>query len=79
MAKVADSDFPGRVRVPVLMLAAARDEIVSVAAIEHLGLSMRTGRHSVIAAARHELFMENDTIRAQVLAAFDAFITEKTG
>ena len=78
MARVGHHDFPARVRVPVLMLAAARDEIVSVAAIEHLGLALRTGRHAVIAAARHELFMESDAIRAQVLAAFDAFITEKT-
>ncbi|MBU1175942.1 MAG: alpha/beta hydrolase [Alphaproteobacteria bacterium] len=78
MARVAHHDFAGRVRVPVLMLAAARDEIVSVSAIEHLGLALRTGRHAVIAAARHELFMESDAIRAQVFAAFDAFITEKT-
>jgi lysophospholipase len=39
---------------------------------------MRTGRHMVIPAARHELFMETDAIRAQVLAAFDAFITEQS-
>ncbi len=78
MAQVADSDFAAKVKVPVLMLAAARDEIVSVSAIEHLGLSMRTGRHAVIPAARHELFMENDAIRADAFAAFDAFITEKT-
>jgi lysophospholipase len=40
---------------------------------------MRTGRHVMIAAARHELFMETDPIRGQVLAAFDAFITEQSG
>ena len=39
---------------------------------------MRTGRHVVIARRRHELFMENDAIRAQVFAAFDAFITEQS-
>jgi lysophospholipase len=75
MAAAARDDFPGAIRVPVMMLAAARDEIVSTAAIEQLGLRMRTGRHAIIPAARHELFMENDTIRGQVLAAFDAFIT----
>ena len=32
----------------------------------------------VIAGARHELFMETDTIRGQVFAAFDAFITEQS-
>jgi lysophospholipase len=76
MAGAARDDFPGGVKIPVMILAAARDEIVSTSAIEALGLRMRTGRHAVIPAARHELFMENDMIRAQVFAAFDAFITE---
>jgi lysophospholipase len=75
MAAAARDDFPGAIRIPVMMLAAARDEIVSTAATEQLGLRMRTGRHAIVPAARHELLMENDTIRAQVLAAFDAFIT----
>jgi len=78
MARAAHPDFPERVKIPVLMLAAARDEVVSTAAIEHLGLRMRSGRHAVIGASRHELFMESDFIRAQVLAAFDAFLTEQT-
>jgi lysophospholipase len=78
MARAGRDDFPGAIKIPVLMLAAARDEIVSTAAIEQLGLRMRTGRHIVIPAARHELFMENSTIRGQVFAAFDAFITQQT-
>jgi lysophospholipase len=78
MARAARDDFPGAIKIPVLMLAAARDEIVTTSAIETLGLRMRTGRHVIIPAARHELFMENDAIRAQVFAAFDAFITEQT-
>lgn len=78
MAAVGRDDFPGRIRVPVLMLAAAQDQVVSTSTIEQLGLRMRTGHHMVIAGARHELFMENNAIRAQVLAAFDAFITNQT-
>ena len=78
MASAERDAFPQSIRVPVLMLAAARDEVVSTAATEQLGLRMRTGRHVVIAAARHELFMESDAIRAQVLAAFDAFITDQS-
>jgi lysophospholipase len=78
MAEAARDDFPGRIKVPLLMLAAARDEVVSTPAIEQLGLRLRTGRHVVIAGARHELFMETDTIRGQVFAAFDAFITEQS-
>lgn len=77
-ARMAAPDFPDRVNVPLLMLAAARDEVVSTPAIEHMGLRLRTGRHAVIAKARHELFMENDAIRGQVMAAFDAFVTEQS-
>ena len=78
MAEAGRDSFAGKIRVPVLMLAAARDEVVSTSTIEQLGLRMRIGRHVVIAGARHELFMENDAIRAQVFAAFDAFITEQS-
>lgn len=78
MARAAAPDFPGKVNVPVLMLAAARDQVVSTAAIENLGLSMRTGRHVLIANARHEMFIENDDVRGQLFAAFDAFITEQS-
>jgi len=79
MAGAAEDSFPGAIKIPVLMLAAARDRIVSTNAIETLGLRMRTGRHAIIAAANHELFMETSDIRAQVFAAFDAFITNQSG
>lgn len=78
MSKATSDDFPGKIKTPVLMLAAAQDGVVSTPAIEHLGLRLRSGRHAVIARARHEMFMETDEIRAQVFAAFDAFITEQT-
>ena len=70
--------FAGSIKIPVLILAAARDRIVSTPAIESLGLRLRTGRHMVIANGRHELFMETNAIRGQVLAAFDAFITDQS-
>jgi lysophospholipase len=79
MNEAAGDRFPGTVKIPVLMLAAARDEVVSTSAIEQLGVRLRTGSHIVIPSARHELFMENDAIRGQALAAFDAFITEQSG
>ncbi len=78
MLATGRDSFPGEIRTPLLMLAAARDEIVSTPATENLGLRLRTGRHIVIPGARHELFMEADPIREQVFAAFDAFITEQT-
>jgi lysophospholipase len=79
MAEAGEDRFPARVNIPTLMLAAARDRVVASAATELLGLRMRTGRHQVIAGAQHELFMETDTIRSQVFAAFDAFITKQSG
>ncbi len=78
MAEASSDSFPASVKVPVMILAAARDEVVSTAWTEQLGLRMRNGRHSVVAAARHELFMESDAIRAQLFAAFDAFITNQS-
>lgn len=78
MLEAGRDDFPARIQIPLLILGAARDEIVSTPAIERLGLRLRNGRHMIIPGGRHELFMENDTIRGQVLAAFDAFITEQS-
>jgi len=78
MAEAGHDSFAGRVRVPLLMLAAARDQVVSTPAIEQLGLRLRTGRHVMVAGARHELLMETNAIRGQVLAAFDAFITAQS-
>ncbi len=79
MANAGLDSFPSAVKIPVLMLAAARDGIVSTGAIETLGLRMRSGRHVLIPGARHEMFMENDSIRGQVFAAFDAFVTGQSG
>jgi lysophospholipase len=79
MARASGDRFPAAVNIPVLILAAARDRVVSTAATELFGLRMRGGRHMVVAGARHELFMEADPIRGEVLAAFDAFITDRSG
>lgn len=79
MVDAGKDSFPAQIKIPLLMLAAGHDRIVSTPAIEQLGLRLRTGRHVVIPGGRHELFMENDAIRGQVLAAFDAFITEQSG
>jgi lysophospholipase len=78
MLETRHERFPSEIRIPLLILAAAREQIVSTPAIEQLGLRLRTGRHMVIAGARHEMFMESDPIRGQVLAAFDAFITQQS-
>jgi lysophospholipase len=72
------AEFPAEIKIPVLMLGAASDSVVSTPAIEQLGMNARIARHAVIPNSRHEIFMETDAVRAQALAAFDAFVTEQT-
>ncbi len=78
MVDAGKDSFPSEVKIPLLMLAAGNDQIVSTPTIEKLGLALRTGRHMVIPGGRHELFMETNAIRGQVFAAFDAFITQQS-
>jgi lysophospholipase len=66
--------YPLKIRQPVLMLAAGSDTIVSTPAIEEFAYHMRAGSHLVIAGAKHELLQEQDRIRGQFWAAFDAFV-----
>ncbi len=70
----ARSRFPAEVHVPVLMVAAGADSVVSNAAIERMALHLRAGGHVVIPGAKHEILMERDIYREQFWAAFDAFI-----
>lgn len=78
MAEAATDRFPAALQIPTLMMVAARDEVVSSSTTEALGLRMRNGHHVVVPGARHEMFVENDVIRGQVFAAFDAFITRQS-
>lgn len=76
--KVVNSiGFPASVHVPVLILAAGEDRVVSTRAVEYLGVQLRAGSHLVMAGARHELLQERDSVREQVWAAFDAFVPGK--
>lgn len=74
MQHVTGPAFPATVHVPVLMLAAGRDAVVSSAAVETLAAQLRAGAHVPLAGARHEILQERDSIRARFWAAFDAFV-----
>ncbi len=74
MDEFAQPDYPAKIRQPILLVAAGRDETVSTAAIEDFGIRLRSGSHLIVAGARHEIMMEQDRYRAQFLAAFDAFV-----
>ena len=53
---------------------AGHDQIVSTPAIDEFAIRLRAGSHLIVPGSRHELLMEQDRFRAQVLAAFDAFV-----
>jgi lysophospholipase len=74
MGELADPAYPSKVRQPLMLIAAGRDQVVSTAAIEDIATRLRAGSHLIIAGARHELMMEQDSYRGQFWAAFDAFV-----
>jgi lysophospholipase len=79
MREANEPDYGLNVRVPILILAASLDKVVSLKAIESVAASLRTGSQVVLPGSRHEILMERDAIRAQFWAAFDAFIPGSGG
>jgi lysophospholipase len=74
MRQMADPKFPARIRQPILIIAAGHDQVVSTPAIDEFSIRLRAGSHLIVPGSRHEMLMEQDRIRMQVLAAFDAFV-----
>ncbi len=74
MAEFANPNYPGRLRQPLLLVAAGRDQIVSTHATSQFATRLRAGAHLVIPGARHEILMEQDRYREQFWAALDAFV-----
>ena len=74
MRQLSDPNFAARIRQPLLVIAAGQDQIVSTPAIDEFSVRLRTGSHLIVPGSRHEMLMEQDRFRMQVLAAFDAFV-----
>ena len=74
MTEFADPAYAGRLRQPLLLVAAGQDQIVSTPSIGAFAVRLRAGSHLVIPGAKHELLMEQDRYREQFWAAFDAFV-----
>ena len=70
------ADFPARIDLPVLILAASEDVVVSTPAIEKFSRRLPAGSYVLIAGARHEILQEQDCYRAQFWTAFDAFMPD---
>ncbi len=74
MARFRTKDYPRQIQQPTLLVAAGADRIVSAAAIERFAARLSAGSHRLIEGARHEILQEQDRYRAQLWAAFDAFV-----
>lgn len=73
-AVVTDAEFIADIHVPLLIVAAGADEVVSNRAIERFSGRLRSGKLVTIDGARHEILQEADVYREQFFAAFDAFV-----
>jgi lysophospholipase len=74
MGELSEPSYPAQIRQPILIIAAGQDAIVSTPAIDSFAMRLRAGSRLIVTGARHELLMEQDRFRMQVLAAFDAFV-----
>jgi lysophospholipase len=73
-SRVMHPIFATQVRVPMLLVAAGQDRIVSSAAIEQFANRLKVGGRIVLGGSRHEILQENDDIRQRFWAAFDAYL-----
>ncbi len=74
MRQLREHSYPAHIRQPILIVASGNDAVVSNPAIEDFASMLRAGSHLVVVGAQHELLMEQDRLRSQFWAAFDAFV-----
>jgi lysophospholipase len=74
MVEFSSGEFAAQITQPVLMLAAGGDRVVSSPATAAFASRLPAGSHRQIAGANHEMLQEADSYRAQLWAAFDAFV-----
>ncbi len=74
MAKVSAPAYAHSIRIPMLLIAAGDDRIVSTRQIEEFGLRLKNGTQLVLPRSRHEILQETDDIRLRFWAAFDAYL-----
>ena len=67
-------NFPASIKIPVLMVAAGRDTIVSTPVIEDFAPRMKLGTLVLIGPSKHEILQESDDIRGRFWASFDAYV-----
>ncbi len=73
--RLMQSDFGPLMNLPVLIVAAGEDRIVSTRAAERFARITRSARYLEIPGARHEILMEQDFYRDQAFAAIESFFS----
>ena len=73
-AEFEDPDYAAKLKLPILILAAGDDRLVSTTAARNFAARLPAGKIVVIPGSRHEILIERDPIRAQFWEAFDAFV-----
>ena len=76
MKVLAQPDFPEKVHVPLLLIAAGADKVVSTLAIEEFARRLKIGSHVIIPGAQHEILQERDALRQQFWAVFDGYVSD---
>jgi lysophospholipase len=71
---VTDSMFARRVQVPLLLVSAANDRVVSSRAIEAFASRLKIGAHVAIPQSEHEILQESDAARQHFWSVFDAYL-----
>jgi lysophospholipase len=66
--------FMDAVRVPILIVAAGNDNMVSTDASEAYAARIKNCTRVVLAGAKHEILQERDDLREQFWAAFDSYV-----
>lgn len=77
-ARLMRPEFAMRVRIPMLLVAAGTDLIVSSTAIETFASRLKIGARVALAGSHHEVLQERDDVRLRFWAAFDAYLGIKT-
>ncbi len=73
-AYVMAPNFARSVQVPLLLVSAGSDRIVSTSAIEEFAGRLKIGAHVTMPGSQHEILQETDTIRQHFWSVFDAYL-----
>lgn len=62
------------VAIPMLIFVAGKDTVVDPGSVDDFASRLKMGTRILLPTARHEVMQENDVIRSEFWAAFDAYL-----